>query len=65
MRQNDFFKEKLPSEIMPAMLLEGSVIPQRYRVIEGNTLLERATKAVDELRKGVSGEKLVWRITED
>ncbi|KAI1375782.1 GroES-like protein [Hypoxylon crocopeplum] len=63
--RNELFKEKLQLEIMPRMLAEGHVVPNRFRVIEGNSLLERATKALDLLRKGVSGEKLVWRVSED
>jgi hypothetical protein len=63
--QNSFFKEKLQTEIMPTMLGEGIVKPNPYRVIEGNSLLERAQKAMDVLRrKEVSGERLVWRVAE-
>jgi hypothetical protein len=50
-------------EIIPALLKNGAVSPNRYRVVEGATAVERAQKAVDILRnKEVSGEKLVWRI---
>lgn len=39
--------------------------PNKQRVIEGKTLLERAQKALDTLRrKEVSGEKLVWRVAD-
>lgn len=57
--------EKLQSVIMPEMLARGIVKPNRHRVVEGRDLLERATKALDILRDGVSGEKLVWRVTEE
>ncbi|KAH7391448.1 chaperonin 10-like protein [Cadophora sp. MPI-SDFR-AT-0126] len=62
---NPVFKERLQSEIMPTLLAEGVVKPNRYRIIEGNTLLERAQGAMDALRrKEASGERLVWRIAE-
>lgn len=47
------------------MLEQGIVKPNKYRVIEGRTLRERAQRAIDALRrKEVSGERLVWRISE-
>jgi hypothetical protein len=50
---------------MPALLASGDVKPNRQRIIEGATLLERAQKAIDALRrKEVSGERLVWRVAE-
>ncbi|KAI0138621.1 GroES-like protein [Hypoxylon sp. NC0597] len=64
--KNELFREKLLLEIMPYLLAHGHVVPNRFRVVEGKNLLERATKALDLLRKGaVSGEKLVWRIAEE
>lgn len=52
-------------EIVPALLRDGVVSPNRYRVVEGATAVERAQKAVDILRnKEVSGERLVWRIAD-
>ncbi|KAI1384810.1 GroES-like protein [Hypoxylon trugodes] len=63
--QNQLFKEKLQLEIIPQLLAEGHIKPNRFRIIEGSTLLERATKALAELRKGVSGEKLVWRVSDE
>ncbi|KAK8022652.1 hypothetical protein PG993_013419 [Apiospora rasikravindrae] len=60
-----FFKEKLPSEIMPALLEQGIVTPQRFRVVEGGTILEREENALREMREGgVSGVKLVWRTSD-
>ena len=62
---NQFFKEKLQSEIVPKLLENGIVKPNRYRTVEGATLLERAERALAELRSGnVSGEKLVWKVAE-
>lgn len=50
---------------MPTLLAEGIVKPNRFRVVEGETLLERAQAALDALRnKEVSGERLVWRVSE-
>ncbi|KAL7626470.1 hypothetical protein AAE478_003242 [Parahypoxylon ruwenzoriense] len=63
--RNTLFKEKLQLEIMPQLLAEGHVVPNRFRVVEGHNLLERATNALDLLRSGVSGEKLVWRVSEE
>jgi len=46
-------------------LAEGVIKPNKVKIIEGKTLLERAQKAMDMLRrKEVSGERLVWRIFE-
>jgi hypothetical protein len=61
--QNEFFKEKLMSEIVPALVEQGVVKPNKHRVVEGATMLERAQKALDLLRqRAVSGERLVWKI---
>lgn len=50
---------------MPTLLKEGIVTPQAQRIVEGKTLLERAQKALDTLRrKEVSMERLVWRVSE-
>ncbi|KAF7545897.1 hypothetical protein G7Z17_g8819 [Cylindrodendrum hubeiense] len=62
---NEFFKQKLQPEIVPALLREGIVKPNRHRVVEGATAVERAQNALDILRrKEVSGERLVWRVSE-
>ena len=63
--QNDFLKEKLQSEIMPEALRAGVVEPNEQVIVEGNTLLERAEKAMSMLRnKEVSGGRLVWRVAD-
>ena len=63
--QNEFFKEHLQPEIMPALLEAGVVKPNKQKIVEGASLLERAQKAIDMLRrKEVSGERLVWRVAE-
>lgn len=50
---------------MPTMLKDGIVEPNPQRIIEGKTLLERAQKAMDALRrKEASGERLVWRVAD-
>ncbi len=49
---------------MPTRLAEGVIAPNKQRIIEGKTLLERE-KAMDALRrKEVSGERLAWRFAE-
>ena len=64
--QNDFFKQHLQPDIMPALLQNGVVTPQRQKIVQGTTLLERAQKAMDMLRrKEASMERLVWRVSED
>lgn len=61
-----FFKSHLQPTIIPTLLAEGVVKPNKQRIVEGKTLLERAQKALDTLRnKAVSGERLVWRISEE
>ena len=50
---------------MPTMLKEGIVTPQKQKIVEGATLLERAQKAMNMLRrKEASMERLVWRVSE-
>jgi NADPH:quinone reductase-like Zn-dependent oxidoreductase len=64
--QNQFHKENLQPVIMPTLLSQGVITPNRHRVVEGTTLLERAQKALDILRnRGVSGERLVWRVKDE
>lgn len=64
--QNGFFRDHLQSEIMPAMLAQGVVKPNKQRIVEGKTLLERAENAMTSLRrKEASGERLVWRIRDE
>ncbi|KAI0181189.1 GroES-like protein [Hypoxylon sp. FL1284] len=63
--QNEFFKKHLQTEIIPCMLASGHVVPNRFRVVEGDNMLDRASKALALLRKGVSGEKLVWRVSDE
>ena len=65
MAQNEFFKENLQSVIMPTLLEQGVVKPNKVKIVEGATLLERAQAAMNALRrKEVSGERLVWRVAE-
>ncbi|KAJ4150803.1 hypothetical protein LMH87_011537 [Akanthomyces muscarius] len=60
------FREKMQPEMVPQLLAQGVVQPNRQRVVEGATMLERAQKALDLLRdKAVSGERLVWRVSEE
>jgi hypothetical protein len=50
-------------DILPTLLSQGAIEPNKQRVIEGNTLLERASTALDIMRSGtVSGERLVWKV---
>ncbi|KAK3330434.1 chaperonin 10-like protein [Apodospora peruviana] len=64
--KNEFFKFHLQPDIIPALLESGAIEPNKQRIIEGTTLLERAQKALDLLRdRAPSGEKLVWRVADD
>ena len=63
---NTFHADHLQPTIMPEMLRRGIVRPNRQKVVEGKTMLERAQKALDMLRrKEVSGERLVWRVADE
>lgn len=65
-QQNAFFAEKLQSEIMPTLVGQGIIKPNKIRVVEGSSTLARAQAALDALRrKEVSGEKLVWRFRDE
>ena len=64
-QENVFFKDNLQPVIMPQMLRIGAVKPNRQRIVQGKSLLERAETAMGLLRrKEVSGERLVWRVWE-
>ncbi|KAJ2969078.1 hypothetical protein NUW58_g10074 [Xylaria curta] len=63
--KNEMFREKLQAEIMPTLLAQGIVHPHRYRIIEGETLLERAKNALNAIREGASGEKFIWRVANE
>ncbi|KAI0426711.1 GroES-like protein [Xylaria sp. FL1042] len=63
--KNEMFREKLQTEIMPALLAQGIVKPNRYRIAEGRTLLERATNGLNAMRQGASGEKVIWRVADE
>ncbi|PSR92243.1 chaperonin 10-like protein [Coniella lustricola] len=63
--QNDLFKYHLQPEIMPELLAQGSIEVNKQRLVEGESLLVRAEKALGLLREGqVRGEKLIWRVAE-
>ena len=60
------FRDHLQSDIMPTMLARGVVKPNARRIIEGKTMLERAQRAINALRrKEASGERLVWRVADE
>ncbi|KAI1752961.1 GroES-like protein [Xylaria castorea] len=63
--RNELFREKLQTEIIPTLLEQGIVQPNRYRTVEGKTLLERAEKALNAMREGASGEKVIWRMSNE
>lgn len=62
---NKFLADKLQSEIMPWALETRVIEPNDQVIVEGNSLLERAEKAMSMLReKKVSGGRLVWRVAD-
>lgn len=64
--QDELFKYHLQPDMMPELLARGVIQPNKQRVVEGKTLLERAERALALLRdREVSGEKLVWRVAEE
>ncbi|KFH46875.1 hypothetical protein ACRE_022920 [Hapsidospora chrysogenum ATCC 11550] len=63
--KNELLKWHLEPDIVPALLESGVVKPNRARIVEGKTLLERAQNALNLLRqRAPSGERLVWRVAE-
>ncbi|KAE8379853.1 chaperonin 10-like protein, partial [Aspergillus bertholletiae] len=60
---NTFLKDHLLPDIIPTLLDSGAIEPNKYREIQGDSLLQRASTALDTLRTGtVSGERLVWKV---
>ena len=51
---------------MYTMLKDRIVEPNKQKIIEGATLLERANGAMNALRrKEASGERMVWRVSDE
>ncbi|KAK3949371.1 chaperonin 10-like protein [Pseudoneurospora amorphoporcata] len=62
---SEFMKNHAQPDIVPALLEQGVVKPNKQSTVEGATLLERATNALKILRdRAQSGEKLEWRVDE-
>ncbi|OAL38040.1 hypothetical protein AYO20_02492 [Fonsecaea nubica] len=63
--ENKFLAEHLQSEIMPECLAKGIIEANEQVIVEGETTLQRAEKALKMLReKKVSGARLVWRVSD-
>ncbi|KAL9061130.1 MAG: hypothetical protein Q9162_000275 [Coniocarpon cinnabarinum] len=63
--ENPLWKEKLQTEIMPTLLRDGIVRPNRQQIVEGKTMLERAEKAMGLLRgRQLRGERAVWKVSD-
>ncbi|GAQ38521.1 hypothetical protein AtubIFM61612_007939 [Aspergillus tubingensis] len=61
--ENQLLRDHLQTEIMPTLLAQGAIKPNNQQIVEGETLLDRARKALDIMRSGtVSGERLVWQV---
>ncbi|KAF4467482.1 NAD(P)-binding [Fusarium albosuccineum] len=64
--QDKFLEEHLQPTIMADMVGRGVIKPGEYSIAEGETLLERAQKALDMVRiGGIDGKQAVWRVSED
>ncbi|KAF4554193.1 Zinc-binding dehydrogenase-like protein 18 [Elsinoe fawcettii] len=65
-QQNEFHARNLQSVIVPKLVAEGIIRPNRIREIEGENMLERAEKALSLLRnRVVRGEKLVFALDDE
>ncbi|KAF8873875.1 chaperonin 10-like protein [Infundibulicybe gibba] len=61
--QDAYMKENLMAIVLPALLEQGLVEPNRVRLMEEGPLMSRAEAALDLLRNNrVSGEKLVLKV---
>jgi len=58
-------KEKLQPKVMPDLVGKGLIKPNRYRLVEGATLFERAKNAFNVFKRGeATSERLVVKIAE-
>jgi len=59
------WKERLQPQVMPDLVGKGLIKPNRYRLVEGATLLERSQKAFDIFKRGeTTPERLVVKIAD-
>ncbi|KAF5598396.1 zinc-binding dehydrogenase [Fusarium pseudocircinatum] len=64
-QENEFFKWHLQSDVIPELLRDAHIKPNKHRIVDGDTLLERAQTALDLLRdRAPSGERLVWKVSD-
>ncbi|KAF9245623.1 hypothetical protein BU15DRAFT_85354 [Melanogaster broomeanus] len=62
-QQNEYLKEKLMPEILPHLLESGVITPNKVRLFDQGTFLERTLAALQLVRSGkVSGEKVVVKV---
>ena len=51
-------------EVVPYLVQKGLVRPNKHRVVDGDSLLDKVEKALTLIRKGaVSGERLVVKVS--
>jgi len=63
---NEYLKRELQPRIVPDLLSRGLIKPNRFRELQGATLLENVTTAIDSLRRGeIGGERLVYKVAKD
>ncbi|KIJ66471.1 hypothetical protein HYDPIDRAFT_151001 [Hydnomerulius pinastri MD-312] len=62
-QQNEYMRDNLMPEILPRLLKDGVITPNRIRLFDQGTLLERTLSALQLVRSGkVSGEKVVVKV---
>ncbi|KAJ6591338.1 chaperonin 10-like protein [Mycena sp. CBHHK59/15] len=62
-RENAYLRDNLMPTILPQLLAAGLVQPNRVRLLDQGTLLERVAEGLDLLRNNkVSGEKIIVKV---
>lgn len=63
--QNEYLKDNLMPKILPALLAADVIQPNRVRLLDEGTFIQRVEIGLDLLRRNaISGEKVVVKIEE-
>jgi len=61
--QNEYLRDNLMPKILPRLLEEGIIQPNRVRLFNQGSLQDRCQEALDVVRNGqVNGEKVVVKV---
>jgi len=61
--QNEYLRDNLMPKILPQLLKDNTIKPNRVRLFDRGSLQDRCEKALDVVRNGqVSGEKVVVKV---